>query len=323
MAGLTGTSAFLVNMLIVASIYSILSLGLNLQWGHTGLFNISVAAFWGVGAYTAALVSKPPGAETAFGLNLPFLWVDVGGIPLPFPAAVIVAALVCGVLAALIGIPTLRLRTDYLAIATLGLAEIIRIILLNETWLGGGGRGLSVDNPITGLDYSQVILLGVSLLVLGLLYWGLEDAVTSPWGRVLRSIREDEMVVKALGKNTFSFKMQSLVIGSMIMGAAGAFTALRINFLVPKQFIPEWTFFIWIAVIVGGSGNNRGALLGGVFLTLLLELPRFIADFVPAGFGNVAANIRLLLIGAALIVIMTYRPQGLLGDESVMQQSAE
>ncbi len=318
MAGITGTPAFLINLLTSATIFAVLALGLNLQWGHTGLFNISVAAFWGVGAYTAALVTLPPSAPTAFGLNLPYLWIDVAGLPVPIPPAVILAALVCGALAVLIGIPTLQLREDYLAIATLGLAEIVRLILLNESWLAGGGQGLSVRNPITGMDYANLILLGTALGLLALTYLVVRRTTASPWGRVLRSIREDEDVAQALGKDSFSYKMQSLVIGSMIMGAAGAFTALRINFLVPTQFVPEWTFYIWIAVIVGGSGSNRGAVLGGVFLTVLLQAPRFLVEFVPQGLGNVVTNFRLLLIGAILIVVMTYRPQGLLGDESLL-----
>lgn len=318
MAGLTGNLAFFVNMLTLAGIFSLLALGLNLQWGKTGLFNISVAAFWGIGAYTAALITKAPEASTAFGFDLPYLWVPALGIPIPLPPAVIMAALVAGVVSALIAIPTLRLRADYLAIATLGLAEIIRLVLLNEGWLAGGGQGTSVRNPIIALDYTQLILFAAVLITLGVVYWLLETANESPWGRVLTAIREDEDVAKATGKNTFSYKMQAFVLGSMIMGAAGAFTALRINFLVPKQFNPEWTFYIWIAVIVGGSGNNKGAILGGVFLTLLLQVPRFLVDYVPEGLGNVVVNFRLLLIGTVLIVIMTYRPQGLLGDKSLM-----
>lgn len=321
MAGLTGDLAFLVDMAILAGTFAILALGLNLQWGETGLFNISVAAFWGIGAYTATLVTLPPSAPTAFGLDLPYLWVPIANIPIPVPPAILLAAAVSGIVAAFIGVPTLRLRTDYLAIATLGFAEIIRLILLNEDWLTRGGRGLSVNNPLSGMDYPQVWLLVAVLAALAFVYWLMERGANSPWGRVLNSIREDDAVVEALGKNTFSFKMQAFVIGSMIMGVAGAFTALRINYLVPLQFTPEWTFYIWIAVIVGGSGSNRGALIGGVFLAALLQAPRFLVDFVPSTWGNVVVNFRLLLIGLVLIIIMTYRPQGLLGDERTLMKS--
>lgn len=319
MAGLTGTPAFLVNVLTFAVIYMLLSLGLNLQWGFTGLFNISVAAFWGIGAYTAALVTQPPSAPTAFGLNLPYLWVDVLGVPLPLAPAVLLAALVSGAVALLIAIPTLRLRDDYLAIATLGLAEVIRLVLTNEEWLTMGARGLSVQNPLLGLDYANLSLLGVALVALAVTYWLLERGVRSPWGRVLRAIREDETVAQSAGKDTFSFKTQSFVLGSMVMGVAGTITALQLNFLVPGQFGPRWSFYIYIAVILGGSGTNRGALLGGLLLAALLEVPRFLQDFVP--FEAVVTNLRLLVIGLLVILVMTYRPWGLLGDPQVMQQS--
>lgn len=318
MAGFSGTIAFLLDIAILAGVFSILSLGLNLQWGETGLFNISVAAFWGIGAYTVTLTTLPPDASTAFGFDLPFLWVDLGGIPVPIPVAVLLAALVSGVVAAFIGIPTLRLRADYLAIATLGLAEVIRLIMLNEEWLTGGPRGVSVDNPLLALDYTRVWLLLVVILMVAILFWLVETGTESPWGRVLNSIREDEDVVAALGKNTFSFKMQAFVIGSMIMGVAGAITALRINYLVPRQFTPEWTFYIWIAVIVGGSGSNRGALLGGVFLTIIFQAPRFLVEYIPLGLEGVVTNFRFLLIGTVLILVITYRPQGLLGDERTL-----
>lgn len=317
---LTGTAAFLVGMLTLGAIYAILAIGLNLQWGQTGLFNISVAAFWGIGAYTAALVSKAGDADTAFSWALPFLWVDVLGFPLPIPVAVLVAALVAGVIAVLIGIPTLRLRADYLAIATLGLAETIRLIFLNEGWLTGGGTGSTVNNPLITHEYTNLTLLLITLVFLGIVYWLAESGVRSPWGRALEAIRDDEDVAQALGKNTFSLKMQAFVIGSMIMGVAGALTALRLNYLTPFEFIPEYTFYIWIAVIVGGSGSNRGAILGAAFLMILLEAPRFIADVVPAIPGGMAADIRFLLIGGLLMLIVTYRPQGFLGDKQLMTE---
>jgi branched-chain amino acid transport system permease protein len=316
---LSGNLAFLVSMLTLGSIYAILAIGLNIQWGQTGLFNISVAAFWGIGAYTAALVTKV-GGETAFSWGLPYLWIDVLGFPLPIPVAVILAAIVSGVVAVLIGIPTLRLRTDYLAIATLGLAETIRLVFLNEAWLTGGGTGSTVANPLIDLEYANLTLLAVTLVVLGIVYWLAETGARSPWGRALEAIRDDEDVAQALGKNTFSMKMQAFVIGSMIMGVAGALTALRLNFLTPFEFIPEFTFYVWIAVIVGGSGSNRGAILGAGFLMVLLQGPRFLSNVLPSLSGSMAADLRFLLIGLVLMIVVTYRPQGFLGDKQLMTE---
>lgn len=318
MAGLTGLPAFFVNVATFAVVYVILALGLNLQWGYTGLFNISVAAFWGIGAYTAAIVTKPPSAPTALGLNLPYLWVDVAGVPLPLAPAVLAGALAAGAVGLLIAIPTLRLRDDYLAIATLGLAEVIRLVLTNEEWLTQGARGLTVSNPILGMDYSNVVLLGVALALLGVTYWLLEVGVRSPWGRVLKAVREDQQVAESVGKDTFVYKTQSFVLGSAVMGAAGTITALQLNFLVPSQFGPRWAFYVYIAVIVGGSGRNRGAVLGGLLLAVLLELPSFLRDFVP--FESVVTNLRLLVIGLLVILVMTYRPWGILGDPEAMRR---
>lgn len=314
MTGLTGTPAFFVSLLTTACIFGVLALALNLQWGYTGLFNISVAAFWGIGAYTATVITKPPGDELLFAMGLPFFSATVFGIPLPIPIAILAAGLVAGIVAALISIPTLRLRDDYLAIATLGLAEIIRLVLLNESWLSGGAQGTSVDNPLIKFDFTNLILLSIAATLLVLTYVFLEKSVNSPWGRALRAVRMDDRAAMSLGKNAFSLKFQSMVIGSALMGMAGALIALRINYLVPDQFLPVWTFYIWIAVIIGGSGNNRGALLGAFILTALLELPRFLAEYIPQEFGGLIRNMRLLTIGIILIIIVTYRPGGILGE---------
>ncbi|MUV56825.1 branched-chain amino acid ABC transporter permease [Halogeometricum sp. CBA1124] len=177
---------------------------------------------------------------------------------------------------------------------------------------------MAVENPIVGSPLANVALFAIVLFVFVLVYVVLERGIDSPWGRVLKGIREDEDATNALGKNTFSFKMQSFVIGSVIMTVAGSLTALQINYLVPQQFNPEWTFFIWIALLLGGTGDNRGAALGGFILALLLQVPRYLDGIIP--FGSVASNARLLIIGVLIILIMTYRPEGLLGDEGVASE---
>lgn len=315
--------AFLVSMVTFSAVYAILALGLNLQWGYTGLFNLSVAAFWGVGAYTATLITKPPAADTAFGFGVPYLWVDVAGIPLPLAPAIVVAAVVSGVVALIIGIPTLGLEEEYLAIASLGFAEIIRLVFVNENWLAGGVLGTSVDSPLSGMEDGSLVLLAVTVVVVGLVYVVLKLLVTSPWGRVLKSIREDETVAEALGKNAFVYKIQSLVIGSMIMGMAGAITALQLNYVSPSQFTAEWTVYIWIAVILGGGGSVRGAVLGGFALTLLLEGTRFLNQLFVGLSSNVLNNVRIMAIGLILIAFIIYRPQGLLGDTTIIRDMKE
>jgi len=303
MAGITGPAAFFISVLTAGAIYATLALGLNLQWGYTGLFNFSVAAFWGIGAYTTALWMKPDGVIASF------LGPGLTGTLAAIPLAMVTAGLISGIAAALVAVPALQLRADYLAIATLGFAETIRLILLNESWLSGGGSGLLVNSPIAGMDYDGLVRLALSFAILAIVYVVLHRGIESPWGRVLKGIREEEDVTKALGKNTFSFKFQSFVIGSAIMGIAGTLIALHISFLVPGQFNPEWTFFIWIGLLLGGSGSNTGALLGGFLLVVLLNLPRY----VPA-FGGFLTDARLLIMGVFIIVLMTYRPEGVFGD---------
>ena len=307
----------------LAGMYSLLSFGLNSQWGFTGLINFSVAAFFGVGAYGAALVS----ASTS----------PLGGGFNPL-VGLVVALAVAAVLAVLIGVPTLRLRADYLAIASLGLAEVVRLVVLNERqWTNGsaGVRGIprffegwpvlgTLPSAMPGLEIALPgtvlvletpfwqALLNVALVVafVGVSYGVLKRAHRSPWGRVLRTIRSDEDLARALGKNTYSFKMQSFVLGSVIMALAGVFYAHLNLFVSPGDLDPVTTFYVWVAVILGGSGSNRGALFGGFVIVAIREGTRFLNEFawIPVD----VAPLRLLMIGVLIIAVMRFRPEGIL-----------
>lgn len=321
--GALGASYFLF-LFGLAGMYALLSLGLNSQWGFGGLINFSVAAFFGIGAYGAALMT---------GGNSPI----AGGFNPIY--GLIVGLVVAAVVAVAIGIPTLRLRADYLAIATLGLAEVIRLFLRNERqWTNGsaGIRGIpsffegwpvlgTLPQTMPSLEVVIVpgspILLGtqfwrqllnVSLLLafLGAAFFVLRRAQQSPWGRVLRTIRSDEDLAKALGKNTFAFKMQAFVLGSVVMALAGVFYAHLNLFVNPGDLDPITTFYVWVAVILGGSGSNRGALLGGFVVVAIREGSRFVNDV--AWFPIEGAPLRLLLIGVLIVLVMRFRPQGVL-----------
>ncbi|MGD9241092.1 MAG: branched-chain amino acid ABC transporter permease, partial [Desulfobacterales bacterium] len=257
-----GIIAYLVSLAIMAGIYAVFALGLNIQWGYTGLFNIGIAGFFCIGAYTSAMITTPmPTGVYAkyvhqiFGLNLPFVFGLLG------------AAVVCGIVALLIGIPTLRLGEDYLAIATLGIAETVRLIFNNETWLANGPRGLmGLPQPLHKLvepnNYNYVYLV-IIVLVMVLIYLLIERAIRSPWGRVLRAVREDEVSAAMSGKDIFNFKMQSLIFGAMVMGIGGALYAHYTKAISPSVFTPLYgTFIIWVMLMAGGSGNNKGAILG-------------------------------------------------------------
>ncbi len=327
-----GVINYIVFFAITAGTYGILSLGLNVQWGFAGLFNIGIAGFYALGAYTAALISGPP----------PSAWDGrmVGGFELPFIVGLLAAAAVCGIVAFLIGIPTLRLRAEYLAIATIGIAEIIRLVLKNESWLTNGVWGLQqipspLYNPIrsgvTGFlqvhsDWPAWVhsLLSRSynwfylLLVIGILfalYLIMQRLVRSPWGRVIKAIREDEDVAAMSGKNTFSFKIQALVLGAMIMGIGGSLYAHYARFISPSSFKPLYgTFLVWVMLVLGGSGNNKGAILGSFVVWGIWAGTDFLTGYLPFT-ASQAASLRIIFIGILLEVILLWRPQGLLQRE--------
>ena len=327
-----GILNYLVFFAITAGIYAILSLGLNIQWGYTGLFNIGIAGFFAVGAYTSALLCGPPPG--------PMDWRIIGGFQLPFVVGLLGAAATCGIIALLIGIPVLRLKEDYLAIATLGIAEVIRLILKNESWLTNSVWGLKHipspwQVPIQGKIFAFLkahpllpawlqsfisngynwFFLALVLLALGLIYWVSEKSIRSPWGRVLRAIREDEVVAGASGKNVFFFKMQSLVIGAMIMGIAGSFYAHYVKFIDANTFEPLYgTFLIWVMLIAGGSGNSKGAILGSFVIWGVWAGTDLITAYLALS-GVRAASLRIIAIGIMLEVILLKRPQGMLGEE--------
>ncbi|MBW2066004.1 MAG: branched-chain amino acid ABC transporter permease [Deltaproteobacteria bacterium] len=320
---ISGLIAYLVSLAIMAGIYAVFCLGLNIQWGYTGLFNIGIAGFFCIGAYTSAMITtpKPTGVYAQYvhqimGLDLPFIFGLLG------------AAMVSGIIAFLIGIPTLRLREDYLAIATIGIAETFRLIFNNEHWLANGPRGLmGLPQPFQGLvdprHYNYVYLV-IVLLIMFVIYLLIERAIRSPWGRVLRAVREDEVSAATSGKDVFRFKMQSLVFGSMIMGIGGALYAHYTKAISPDVFTPLYgTFIIWVMLMAGGSGNNKGAVLGAYVMWGIWIGTKFLTDLLPYTLKARAPYIRFLIIGILLEIILVYRPQGLLGEEKKISKMME
>lgn len=292
---------------IFASIYALLSLGLNLQWGYTGLFNVGIAGFYAIGAYTSALLTTPPS---------PY---HLGGFNVPIPAGMLGAMLTSGLLAYLVGKPTLRLREDYLAIATISIAETLRLVLKNEAWLTNGVQGLrDIPRPLaqTFGSFYELFYLSVLVLTVALVYWASERLIRSPWGRVLRAIREDEAVAASVGKNTARFKMQALVLGAMLMGLAGSFYAHYVRFISPDTFHPLMgTFLVWVMLMAGGSGNNCGAIVGAAVIWGLWSLSDVLTDKLPAPLDTRASYLRVILIGVVLQGILLKRPQGLLPEK--------
>ena len=278
-----------------------------MQWGYTGVFNFGVVAFFMVGAYTSALLT----------LDEPGPFEDyVGGYGLPIPVGWLGGLLAGGLLALVIGLPTLRLRRDFLAIATIGAAAILRAIATSTEGLVNRASGLNgiprfLDNLADGQDY-QWVLLAIALTMLAIVYVALRSATASPWGRVLRAIRDNEDTARSVGKDTVNFRIQSFVVGGMVMGLAGAIWAHRIGTIGPEAFSDLFgTFLVWTMVIVGGSGNNRGVVLGALVVGFFWFGTPLIQEDLPDVLGTRVFQIRQLVIGLLIVVFLLLRPQGL------------
>ena len=313
---MSGIASYLVFFACVVLILSIVTLGLNLQWGFTGLFNAGVVGFYAIGGYTHAILTAAPqpGLMGNFGLH----W-SLG----------LLGAMVATAAAAwLIGVITVRLRGDYLAISSFGIAVSIQLVTLNWEALTGGPNGLTrlgrplacwFDTP-AGFNLGYLALLATIVL---LVYIGLERILQSPWGRVLRAIREDELAAVALGKNARRFRLEAFVIGSTLMGLAGALYVGFIGFVSPFDFLPILTFQVWAMLIVGGSGNNRGALLGALVVWGLWTASGIaVTKLLPPSQAAQGAAVQVILIGVALVSMLLLRPRGLIGEQAVVSRHA-
>jgi branched-chain amino acid transport system permease protein len=295
--------------LVFATAFAIIALGLNLQWGFTGLFNVGVAGFVAIGAYTSALLTTPEVVGR------------MGGWGWPVAAGWLAAMFTSGLAGLLVGAIALRLRHDYLAITTFGIAVTIQLIANNATKLTGGPFGVQfIPKPMqawlgTGLSWTIAYLL-LALTVLAITYLALERLVRSPWGRVLRAIREDEHAATSLGKRAFAYRMQSFVIGSMLMGLGGAVYAHFVGYVAPEDFLPILTFQIWAMLIVGGSGNNRGAIIGAfVVWCFWAAAGSLLRDWIPQAEQARAAALQVVLIGTLIAVMLVVRPRGISGEK--------
>ncbi|MEM6988202.1 MAG: branched-chain amino acid ABC transporter permease, partial [Pseudomonadota bacterium] len=289
-----GVVSYLVFFLILSLIFAVSVLGLNLQWGFTGLFNAGVAGFTAVGAYTMAILTGPT-RDAVF-----------GGFELPFVVGLVGAMLASALCAIVVGLVTLRLRHEYLAVATFGIAVTIQLVCLNWEYLTGGTLGLiGIPNPTRawaeGPLAQNALFLAIVIGVIGLAFWALERIVRSPWGRALKAIREDEVAAASLGKSPSRIRLEAFVLGCMLMGLSGALYVAFIGYVSPWDFLPILTFQIWTMLIVGGSGNNRGALLGAVVVWGVWTTSGFvISRVVPAELQSQGGAMQAILIGLIL-----------------------
>ncbi|WP_322888958.1 MULTISPECIES: branched-chain amino acid ABC transporter permease [unclassified Yoonia] len=395
-------------------ISAIMALGVNLQWGFAGLFNIGVMGFVALGGLAAVLISTPPtpGAWAAGGLNIviglllgaatvvgailaqsrmaagrlrtlttlailiagffvyravfdsgvaaveainPSISGNIGGLNLPVLLSWPVGGLLAAGAAWIIGKTALGLRSDYLAIATLGIAEIIIAVLKNEDWLSRGvknviglprpvpfeielqqdpafvERALSLGmNPVTASGiYTKLAYAGLFVVVLLILLWMAQMALKSPWGRMMRAIRDNETAARAMGKDVTARHLQIFILGSAICGVAGAMMTTLDGQLTPGSYQPlRFTFLVWVMVIVGGSGNNFGAVLGGILIWWLwvqvepmgLALMQLLSSGLEDGSAlqtrmiDAAAHMRLLTMGLLMLIVLRFSPRGLIPE---------
>ena len=298
--------------------YALAALGLAVHFGYAGLLNMGVAGFMAMGAYGYAI------SILTFGF--------------PWWGGVLVGLAAGAGFAVVLGIPTLRLRGDYLAIVTIAAAEVVRLLFLTTAFdeVTGSADGLSgyhssfrEANPIPPGTYGfgpweynevgwWVRILGIIAIVLAALtVWRL---MTSPWGRVLKGIREDEDAVRALGKNVFAYKMQALIVGGVIMAAGGIVYALP-SAVSPGVYVTSLTFFIWTALLLGGAATVFGPILGSlIFWAIQTFIGSLMPALVSAGLLPFMTNIqaqtvRFILVGIALMLLVIFRPQGILGNK--------
>jgi branched-chain amino acid transport system permease protein len=293
--------SYLVFIVVVAGVYAMLAQSLTLSWGLTGLVNLGLVGFFAIGAYASAMMTK---------------W---GGAPIPVG---LLAAIAVGLLAGfLVTVSTLRLRDDYLAIVTLGFAELVRLVASNEIWLTGGTDGIAGVPAIVprswGLGYHLTMLVIVSLAVL-LLHLMLLRLAASPWGRALRAIREDQTVAAVAGKPVTRFKAEAFSLAAAIAALAGGIYGHYTSFVAPEVYQPLLTIYVFLAVTAGGVGRPAGAVIGAYLLIAFLEATRFMAEAIPGVAPVQAAAIREILVGLALILLLRLKPEGLLPERNQM-----
>ena len=289
---------YLLAMAVFAGLYALMALGLNVIWGLAGMVNLGLAGFFAVGAYTSALLTVRLG------------W--------PIPAGWALAALAAAALGVVVALVTARLRGDYLAIVTLGFSEVVRLVASNEIWLTNGTDGISgVPGPgragSSALDYNLMYagLVWATVAVVAALLARLSAA---PFGRVLRAIREDEVVAAVAGKRTLRFKVQAFAVGSAVLGLAGGLYAHFNAYVAPDAFQPLVTIYVVLALTAGGTGRMTGAVLGAILVVALQEGTRFGADLLPWFTPVQVAALRAGSIGVALILVLHLRPNGLLPE---------
>lgn len=277
-------------------IYALLSLSLNFQYGFAGLINFGHVGFFAIGAYASAILSSM-GYPIALGFVVGFIMAGLVGL--------------------LIALPTQKLSVHYWAIVTIAIAEVIRLVALNEAWLTNGSFGIvNIPQPLKGIiapQYYPVFYLVLVWLFVLAAYALFSLLVRSPFGRILRLIREEEDLALSLGKDVFSYRVKAMAIGAAVAGVAGSLYAHYITYVSPLDFLPLLTFVVWVMMIVGGRANQLGVLFGTAVIVLFFNSTRYLKDYIPLDTQTIA-SLRMVVIGALIMLVIVYRPDGLIPE---------
>jgi branched-chain amino acid transport system permease protein len=291
--------SFIVLMSLVICFSAILALALNFQWGLGGMINFGLAGLYALGAYACAIFILK--------LNMGFL------------SSTLLAMLIVSLACALISVVTLRVsEEDYFAIVTLGVGEMLRLVVLNEDWLTGGALGLSgIPRPFATIIPSDIYIyffLAAYVFVLFFCIFLINILARSAFGRTMRAIREDDVVAATLGKNLLWARARIFAIGGLLIGLAGSMHAFYYQYIDPTQFSNIVVAYAIMAVIAGGKGSNFGVVIGSILIMLLLEGSRFLKEIIPGLGSDQLSAVRIIIIGVGLILVLIYKPNGFMKE---------
>ena len=295
-----------IQVLNLIAVNAILALSLNLIYGFTGMFSLGHAGFMAVGAYVSALLIIPAAQKEMMYILEPIIW-PFSVMSAPFFVSVLAGGLVAALFGLLIALPVLRLGVDYLGIATLGFAEIIRVVFTNITPVTNGALGLKGIPAYANLGWNYFWCVLTFYVIIKLL--------SSNFGNCLKAIRDDEVASKAMGIDTFKYKAISFSIGAFFAGVGGALMGSLITTIDPKMFNFQLTFNILMIVVAGGLGSITGSMVGAVVITVLLEWLRFVEDTIEIGSFQIAGipGMRMVIFSVVLLFIILYRREGIIG----------
>ncbi|EHM13554.1 ABC-type branched-chain amino acid transport system, permease component [Jonquetella anthropi DSM 22815] len=298
---------YVVRVVNLVAVNAILALSLNLVYGFAGMFSLGHAGFMAIGAYVSAILIISPAQKAAMYILEPMMW-PFNVMQAPFFVSVLAGGVIAALVSLVIALPVLRLGGDYLGIATLGFAEIIRVVLTNITPVTNGALGLKGIPAYADLFWNYVWMIITVYVIVKLL--------SSNFGNTIKAVRDDEVAARAMGINTFRVRVIAFAIGAFFAGVGGALQGSLITTIDPKMFNFQLTFNILMIVVAGGLGSITGSMVGAAIITVLLEWLRFVENPMTIGSLTIPGipGMRMVIFSVVLLLIILYRRQGIMGN---------